>query len=307
MIKYEKFSSADRSRPGRKGLIRRSAISSVATDSSPSRRNSGLNPISSGSPENGTGSDSFASPTSCVCAEIVTSPSANRSRSGEFRWAITAARRVGPSGSVLATDISPEMLEFGKSRAAEMALQNVDFREMDAEHIDLPESSFDAILCRFGLMFLPNLDAALRSMLRLLVPGGRLAAAVWGPPDKVQSSGVARSAVLRVLELSAPPAGTPDPYSLSDTAAFEQKLTAASFTNVHTEQLVVKYEWPSPDAYVEFAEDLMAPIRSVLAKQPADIQARIRASIREAASRYATADGTVHMESEAILAVAQRG
>ena len=106
MIRYEKFSASERRRPGRSELISRSAISSVSTDSSPSRRNSGLNPISSGSPENGTGSDSFASPTSCVCAEIVTSPSANRSRSGELRWAITDTRRTTSRNSSRGSAIS---------------------------------------------------------------------------------------------------------------------------------------------------------------------------------------------------------
>jgi ubiquinone/menaquinone biosynthesis C-methylase UbiE len=99
--------------------------------------------------------------------------------------AVTAAHRVGSSGHVIATDLSPQMVALGRERVAELELHNIDFREMDAEAPDLPEQSFDVILSRFGLMFLPNLQVALQRLHQLLVPDGRLVAAVWGPPQKV--------------------------------------------------------------------------------------------------------------------------
>ena len=99
--------------------------------------------------------------------------------------AVTAAYRVGPSGHVLATDLSPQMVALGRERGAELGLHNIDFREMDAEAPDLPENSFEIVLCRFGLMFLPNPQVALERLHELLAPGGRLVAAVWGPPHKV--------------------------------------------------------------------------------------------------------------------------
>jgi ubiquinone/menaquinone biosynthesis C-methylase UbiE len=73
----------------------------------------------------------------------------------------TAARRVGPEGSVVATDIAPGMLEIARERAAELSLDNIEFRETDAEELDLPDERFDAVLSRFGLMFLPDLGGAL--------------------------------------------------------------------------------------------------------------------------------------------------
>src|SRR5260370_37469085 len=97
--------------------------------------------------------------------------------------AVAAARRVGPTGGVIATDIAPQMLAIGRERVLELGLDNINFLEMDAKALELPESSFDAILCRFGLMFLPNLQTALGQMRELLVPGGQLTAAVWGPPQ----------------------------------------------------------------------------------------------------------------------------
>jgi ubiquinone/menaquinone biosynthesis C-methylase UbiE len=92
--------------------------------------------------------------------------------------AITAANEVGNTRHVLATDISPQMLSVAKHRAISLGLQNViEFKEGDTETIDLPSSTFDAVLCRWGLMFLPDLKAGLSNIYRSLVEGGHFAAA----------------------------------------------------------------------------------------------------------------------------------
>jgi SAM-dependent methyltransferase len=220
--------------------------------------------------------------------------------------ALTAAHWVGPSGHVLATDISPEMLDFGRSRAAGMSLGNLEFRQMDAEAMDLPNASFDAILCRFGLMFLPNLDADLRTILRLLVPGGWFAAAVWSTADKVPSSSIARGTIMRELQTPAAP-GKLDSFSLSDHVALKERLVQAGFADVHVETMYAHYEWPSPDAYVEFAQDMLAIVRTTLADLPPERKSQILDAIREAATRYQAQDGTVQANSEAYLVAGQRG
>ncbi len=84
--------------------------------------------------------------------------------------AFTAARRVGPNGSVVATDLSSALLSLAREEAVSVGLRNVEFREMDAEAPDLPAQSFDAALCRWALMFLPHLVAALTRLRELLVP-----------------------------------------------------------------------------------------------------------------------------------------
>jgi enediyne biosynthesis protein CalE5 len=97
--------------------------------------------------------------------------------------AITAASRVGNGGRVLATDISTQMLSVAKQRAISLGLQNViEFREGDIETINLPSLAFDAVLCRWGLMFLPDLSAGLSNIYGSLVEDGHFAAAVWASP-----------------------------------------------------------------------------------------------------------------------------
>ncbi|MFQ5902870.1 MAG: class I SAM-dependent methyltransferase, partial [Candidatus Binatia bacterium] len=138
--------------------------------------------------------------------------------------AVTAARRVGAAGRVVATDQAPQMLAIARERAAELGLQNIDFHKVDAEVLDFPEQSFNAILCRWGLMFFPNLPATLRQMGRLLIPGGRLAAAVWDVSDKVRTMSLYIGVARQVLGLPPPPPGTPSLFSLADVPALEQKL-----------------------------------------------------------------------------------
>src|ERR671910_2795545 len=97
--------------------------------------------------------------------------------------ALTAARVVGPTGKVLATDIAADMLEFGRERAARANLDNVEFVEADAEALSFDHESFDAILCRQGLQFLPDASGTLQRFHSFLERDGRFAAAVWGPRD----------------------------------------------------------------------------------------------------------------------------
>jgi len=94
--------------------------------------------------------------------------------------AVTAVRKVSPTGQVVATDLSPQMLAIGKERAAELGLTNIEFHEMDADALDFPENSFHAVLSRWALMFLVDLPGTLVRVRKILAPGGRLAAAVLG-------------------------------------------------------------------------------------------------------------------------------
>lgn len=91
-----------------------------------------------------------------------------------------AARAVGPTGSVLGTDISGGMIEAARRRAADQRIDNVSFERMDAETLELPDASFDVVLCALGLMYVPDPLAALLEWRRVLRPGGRVVIAVWG-------------------------------------------------------------------------------------------------------------------------------
>lgn len=220
--------------------------------------------------------------------------------------AVTAAQVVGPAGRVVGTDISPGMLELARARASELGLGNVEFHEMDAETLDFPEGSFDAALCRFGLMFLPDLDRALGGVRRLLVPGGRFAASVWGPPERVPNSRVTFGAIARVLDLPPPAPGTPGPFSLADADGLADRFRAAGFADVRTETLVARGEFDSLEDYVLYLQDISAPINSLLADETPERRAEVWRAVAEANEEFVSADGRLHLSGESILAVGRR-
>ena len=219
--------------------------------------------------------------------------------------AITAARRVGSTGRVLATDQSPQMLAIGRDRAEQMGIANIDFREMDAETLDLPAQSFDAILCRCGLMFLPSLREAMAQMRQLLVPGGWLAAAVWGEAAKVPLISLPMSVVQRELAPPPPPPGTPGPFNLSDRTTLERAFADANFTQVETETLAVTIEMSSAEDLVQQTRDVSAPLAALMAQYSEEKQQALWQGIAEAVSGYSGPDGTIRMNNETILVAAQ--
>lgn len=217
--------------------------------------------------------------------------------------AVTAARLVGPEGRVLATDIAPGMLEIGRERAAELELDNVEFREADAEELELLGERFDAILCRNGLQFLADPAPALERIRAALVAGGRLAAAVWARSRQTPFVTLAVHTVTRELELPPPAPGTPGPLSLGETDALDGRLRDAGFAGVRSERMTVTVDFASAAEYAEFMRDVSAPLNRLLADKPNERQEEVWRAIAQAAEAHAAADGSVSLPGEVILAV----
>ena len=217
---------------------------------------------------------------------------------GSGEPALTAARVVGPSGRVVAVDMSPGMLAIARERILAAGLKNVELVESDAESLRLDAHSFDAAVCRWGLMFMPDLDGLVRGLHRALKPDGRFATAVWSDAGKVPMCGLARDAIRRITGI-VPPPNAPDPTKLADTSILERALTSAGFRNVTIERMIVTFEFPSPDAFADF-RGRIGGTRATLAKMPADIARQVRDAVVAAAREYAAASGVVRLSNETI-------
>ncbi len=95
--------------------------------------------------------------------------------------ALPAAHVVGAAGQVLGMDLAEPALVLAREKAEAQGLTNVEFRAVDVEHTGLPSESFDAVVCVFGVFFVPDMATAVAEMWRLVRPGGVLAITVWGP------------------------------------------------------------------------------------------------------------------------------
>jgi len=220
---------------------------------------------------------------------------------GNGEPAVTAARRVGPAGRVVATDQSGGMLAIARERAATLGIGNIDFRESDAESLALSERDFDAVVCRWGFMFMPDLAAALNGIRSRMKPGARLATAVWSTPDKVPMITVGAAIVRQLANLPPPPPNALDPLRLADTSILERALTASGFKSVTIERLQVVFEFASPEAFTQFRREVSAPFRALLERQTHELRDRIVNAVTEAARAYAGADGKVRTSNETIL------
>ena len=175
--------------------------------------------------------------------------------------AVTAARRVKPNGKVVAIDISPQMLLIAKTRAKSLGLDDIiEFRESDGEKIDLLDSTekFDAILSRWGLMFFPNLSAALVKIREMLVTNGILSAAVWSAPSKVPWLDLAFASVRKQINAPSPTPMTPGPFALADVDALKQSFSEAGFRDIKTNTFQVTFEFDSPESYTKLHQQTNA-------------------------------------------------
>ena len=180
--------------------------------------------------------------------------------------AITAARLIGPDGKVVATDLSSKMLAIARKRADQLGLENIEFRQMDAEAANQLDGHFHAILCRWGLFFLPDLKVALERMRQKLASDGRIVAAVWGEPQKVPPLSLPMKIAGEVLQRR-PPAG-PGVFSLSDKEDLMRKFSEAGFAKPHIEELTLMAEFESADEFTRFTRDVSAPVKMLIADQP---------------------------------------
>ncbi len=219
--------------------------------------------------------------------------------SGLGEPAVAAARRAGPAGHELATDLSEDMLGYGRKRAEKLGLANIEFRRMDAQELDVPEAAFDAVLCRWGVMFLPDLDAALAGFRRCLKPGGRLVAAVWGPAERVPGVGLGARVVHAHLGLAPPDEGAGTPFACSDVTAFERRIATAGFEEVRGEWFNVPFTFESAEQSTQFRRERSKPLTERIAGFPAEAQEAAWAALTEATRAFQTPEGTVRLDNAA--------
>jgi ubiquinone/menaquinone biosynthesis C-methylase UbiE len=221
--------------------------------------------------------------------------------------AITAAREVGNTGQVLATDISSEMLSIAKQRAINAGLQHViAFKQGDTGTIELPNSTFDAALCRFGLMFLPDLDTALLNIYGSLVNGGRFAAAVWASPEKDSLFTSTMNTVMKETRTSPPPAGVPGPFSLSDESLLRNYFVNTGFKDVTIERMNVTFDFGSSKEYASFVLETAGPLQEMLSNESSEKRQKILEAVSESARKFADNTGIVKFSNDAICIIGKK-
>lgn len=210
-----------------------------------------------------------------------------------------AARLVGPQGSVLATDISPEMLVVAARLAKREGLSNLTTRAMNAEQLNLPESSYDAVISRFGLLLIWDQQQALMEIQRVLKPGGRLAALVWSKPERNPLFTLEDPIVAKYLEVEEPRF---DVFSLADAALFASMLTETGFQEVQVQAIALPFRFPSFEVLTAW---WCSSFKKALAKLEPEPRRRMLAEVRQAVRPFEGPQGIV-APAEVLLGVAMK-
>jgi ubiquinone/menaquinone biosynthesis C-methylase UbiE len=191
-----------------------------------------------------------------------------------------AAERVGPDGHLISTDISQGMVDAARRGVETRSLANVECRVMDAHHIDLPEASVDAVLCRFGVMLMPEPARVLREAKRVLRDGGRLAYAVWGPPDRNPWLTLLVGAVLQSGHaLPGDPFGPGGPFSLAAPEANRALVEPAGYSEVQVEEIAGAMRYDGFDEYWEVQSTVSGPVAVLIGSLAAEDAAAIKAEL----------------------------
>jgi SAM-dependent methyltransferase len=204
---------------------------------------------------------------------------------------LAAARLVGAEGEVVVSDVAPQMTAIAAERAAARRLHNVRVEVLDLEHIDSPDGSFDVVLCREGLMLVPDPANAAREILRVLRPGGRFALSVWGPRARNPWLGVIFDTLSAATGAPVPPPGIPGPFALDDAGRLEAILTDAGLADVVVGEVPTPYRAATVAEWWERSAALAGPMAKRLAALPRGVRETLVAKAGEAIAPYTTADG----------------
>lgn len=225
---------------------------------------------------------------------------------GAGEQSIAAARRVGPTGHVLATDIAPALLDHALADARAAGLSNISAQELDGEQLDtLPAASFDVVISRVGLIYFPDQQRALAGMRHALKPGGRVAAVVYSTPDRNGFFSIPVKIIRERAKLPPPLPGQPGPFSLGADGVLSKTFTNAGFRDVVVQAVPSPVKLPSAAECVRFERESFGALHQMMSTlsetERADVWRDIEAELRQ----FESADGFVG-PCEMLVGVATR-
>jgi SAM-dependent methyltransferase len=217
---------------------------------------------------------------------------------------LLAAELVAPAGGVILSDQAEGMLDGARARAVELGLTNVEFQVWNAEWIDLPVASVDAVLCRWGYMLMADPLAALSETRRVLRPGGRLALAVWDAVSANPWALIPTSVLLERGLVPAPDGDRPGPFALGDRERVRALLMRAGFTEVTVDAIDVRHRHESFDVFWETMLDISRQLHDAVLEQSAKEVELLRAEVAARLAPHTRPDGSLSIPGRSLVAVA---
>ena len=223
---------------------------------------------------------------------------------GPGETGLLAAELIRPAGMLISSDASENMLEIARGRARELGVDNVEFKRLELEWIDLPTASVDVVMCRWGVMLIVDPETALREARRVLVPGGRIVLAVWDQSELNPWATITNRALVELGHATPPDPDAPGMFSLAAPGRLHEMLEAAGFVEVLVESVELPRQPVSAGDEVAETLDLSSAFADVYGRLSEEERRALEQRIAVLGAPYADANGLMVLPARSLVAAA---
>ena len=214
-----------------------------------------------------------------------------------------AAPQIAP-GMLISSDASEAMLELARSRARELGIENVEFKRLELEWIDLPAASVDGVICRWGLMLCVDPSAAASDIRRVLKPEGRLAVAVWDGPERNPWATEPGRALVELGHMASPDRGGPGMFGLAPESRLRELLEGAGFLEVQVEGVELDRCYETVEEYIAETVDLSMMFAEIWAKLDDNERSEIVERVGALVAPHRSENGSLRLPGRSLVAAA---
>ena len=217
---------------------------------------------------------------------------------------LTIASKIS-SGKVIITDLAEDMLTIAAENAAKKKIKNVETQICDVCELPFDDNSFDAISCRFGFMFFPDLLLATKEMVRVLKPGGRVAVSVWGVAQKNFWVTAIGGTINQNMQLTPPPPGAPGMFRCAESGMIQNLFEKAGLKNTSEKEVISKLDLESAEVYWEMMTDVAAPFVAALSKAEDKMKENIKQEVFQKINEK-FGNATVSLDGSALVIAGEK-
>jgi len=207
-------------------------------------------------------------------------------------------------GKVVITDLAEDMLAIAKENASRRGITNIETKACDVCDLPFADNSFDAISCRFGFMFFPDMQLAANEMARVLKAGGKIATSVWNIPEKNFWVTATMGTINRNMELPAPPPGAPGMFRCAKPGLMKEVFEKAGFRNITEKEVPSKLNSGTVQTYWDMMTEIGAPIVAALSQADENMRQKIKREVFELVTQKYP--GNVAIDASAIVISAEK-